>query len=177
MNLLCRITVALCTTWLCSATALAAPRAPICTGTDGSSAQDLAKQVSQYPSYSLLRQRLGAPLSCSVEKVESRRTITVRFPKGGSLTASDDTTLESSSQKVVLPKSAKVSSTKALAVLRATERQAAAPDGCGIDWSKIGRGRNAGTVDAEVEGTSCNCKARLGTNGQLVLRLGFSLAC
>jgi hypothetical protein len=180
MNMAGRIAVMLCAILLSSATALAtpgAPGAPICTGTDAGSAEGLWKQVSTYPAYTLLLQRLGAPVSCSVAVVESRRTVIVQFPKGGSFTVSDDMVLESSSQRIVLPTSAKVSSAKARSVLRATERQAAAPDGCGINWSKLARRQNSGVIDAEVEGTHCNCKARVVTNGQQVLRLGFSLAC
>jgi hypothetical protein len=177
MSLVGRIAVVLCATLLSSATALSAPRGPICTGTDASSAQSLWKQASEYPAYTLLRQRLGGAVSCSVANVESRRTIIVQFPKGGSFTVFDDTALESSSQRAVLPASAKVSSAKALAVLRATERHAAAPEGCGIDWSKLARRRNSGAIDTEVEGTHCNCKARLVTNGQQVLRLNVGLAC
>jgi hypothetical protein len=177
MNLVARFVVVLWATLLSSATAFAAPKAPMCTGIEASSAEVLWKQISPYPAYTLLRRRLGTPVSCSVVAVDSQRTVIVQFPKGGSLTVVDDTALESSSQRVVLPTSAKVSSAKALVVLRATERHAAAPDGCGIDWSKLARRQNSGAIDTEVEGTHCNCKARLVTNGQQVLRLGFGLAC
>ncbi len=147
-----------------------------CTGTaaDGDA---LWQQASGFPPFKLLRQRLGPPSSCSVAQVDSRQSIIVEFPHGGRFTLAYDTVLESSSLQVAMPESAKLNWSKALTVLRATERYAAAPEGCGVAWPLLARRRNTGPTDAQAEGTACNCKARLGAERGRVVRLGFSLSC
>lgn len=163
--------------FLYQAGALAADKAPTCTGADAAVAAALWRQVKEFPTYALLRQRLGVPSSCSVSHVESRQSIVLQFARGGSLTLSSDSTLESSSLRALLPASAKLKRSQALRVLRATERQLAAPEGCGVAWPKLTRQPSLGTTDAEAEGTHCNCKARLGAERQHIVRLDFSLAC
>ncbi len=150
---------------------------PSCTGIGDVTAAQLWQGVTASPAYTLLRRSLGAPTSCKTSRDESRQSIVVSFPRDGSLTLSNDTTLESSSLQAVLPPSARLSRNKAIRVLRAVERHAAAPDGCGVAWSKLTDKIRAPATDAEAEGTHCNCKARLGTDRRHVVRLGFSLAC
>jgi hypothetical protein len=167
----------LCTTLLMPTVALAASDAPLCAGADANASKVLWKRISKYPVYLMLRQRLGTPLSCSVTTAESRQTVVVQFAQDGSFILNSDSVLESASQQAVLPKSAKLTWAKARTVLRNTERQAAAPDGCGVDWSKLARQPTAPAIDAEAEGSDCNCKARLASEGDYVVRLKFSLAC
>ena len=129
------------------------------------------------PFYKELLLQFGKPLSCILEFDDGKIGLTYTFRGRSQLIARTDPRIELSEQRVQIPR---MEMTKAIALLKAAEKDAYRPNGCGITWdhpAEESTGGQAGFREAVYRGTTCNCQARVTSRNNYVVSLVLKSAC
>ena len=92
----------------------------------------IQQQVKAGPFYKQLLLQFGEPLSCNVASDDGTIRLTFAFRRRAQLIVQVDPKLELSDQKISIPR---MEMMKALALLKAAERNIYRPIGCGIRWT------------------------------------------
>ncbi len=132
--------------------------------------------LQQGPFYRELARRFGKPLSCSIEFDGRQANFSYVFA-GGRLTARINPAIEFSEQRLDCPP---METKDALRLLKAAEKDAFTPDGCGIRWNRPKTGSSgeiAGAREMVYRGDTCNCKAQLFYQRNLVVAMILKSAC
>ncbi|HME69418.1 MAG TPA: hypothetical protein VKM54_06065 [Myxococcota bacterium] len=151
--------------------------APGATGAGKPEAQSLPQRLEAGPFYREMVRRFGKPLSCKLASSDGNVSVTYGFRGDAVLTGRTNEPIESSEQKIELPRMAR---TKAIALLKAGEKDSYAPDGCGIDWEQPEEEadtRDPASRDVIYRGDTCNCQARLKYRKGWVVSLILKSAC
>ena len=150
-------------------------------GTVPSSAEpqirSLQERLRAGPFYRELLLEFGKPLSCNVEFEDGSIGLTYEFRNRAQLTARIDLTIEISEQKMQTPR---MKMTKAIALLKAAERDAYRPNGCGIAWDHAADESFSAadnTHETVYRGTACNCQARVTSRKNYAVSLVLKSAC
>ena len=139
--------------------------------------RNLQEHLKAGPFYKELLLQYGKPLSCYLEFDDGKFGLTYAFRGRVQLMARIDRKLEISEQTVKIPR---MEMTKAIALLKAAERDAYRPDGCGITWDhpeEESSGGPAGSREFVYRGSTCNCQARVTSRKSYVVALVLKSAC
>jgi hypothetical protein len=159
-----------------AANAMAEPPKLHCSG-HGDAESMTMEEAEATPLFVMLQGKMGDPMSCAVAKSDGNEMFTVTFAKGATLKFTDNETLESAQEEVMLPAGfATISRDEAVKALKATEKDDE-PKGMGVNWAKLMAPVPAGDADVVAEGKTCNAKAHVHYSGGTVTGFGFSSAC
>jgi hypothetical protein len=139
--------------------------------------RNLQENLKAGPFYRELLLQFGKPLSCNLEFDDGKIGLTYAFHGGVQLMSRIDRKIEISEQRVQIPR---MEMTKAIALLKAAERDAYGPNGCGITWDHPAEesiGGPAGFREAVYRGTTCNCQARVTSRNSYAVSLVLKSAC
>jgi hypothetical protein len=139
--------------------------------------RNLQEHLKAGPFYRELLLQFGKPLSCNLEFDDGMIGLTYAFRGRVQLIARIDRKIELSEQRVQIPR---MELTKAIALLKAAERDAYRPNGCGITWDhpeEESSGGPAGSREAVYRGATCNCQARVTSRNNYAVSLVLKSAC
>ena len=121
------------------------------------------------PFYKALLTQAGKPLSCRADVTGGKTTLTYSFRNHAELRAQVDNAIEANEQRLTT----RMPTAKAITLLKAAEKDAYKPGGCGIAWDKP----QSDGRETVFRGTSCNCQARVTVHGKYAVMLVLKSAC
>lgn len=139
--------------------------------------RNLQESLKAGPFYKELLLQFGKPLSCILEFDDGKIGLIYTFRGRVQLMARIDLRIEISEQRMQIPR---MEMTKAIALLKAAEKDAYRPNGCGITWDRPAEestGGQAGFREAVYRGTTCNCQARVTYRNSYAVSLMLKSAC
>ncbi len=146
-----------------------------CSTSTNINARNLQQQVKAGPFYQSLQREFGQPLTCTLEIKGSAIGLTYTFRNRARLTARIDSQIETSEQRLQTPR---MDQAKAVTLLKAAEKYAYAPNGCGIAWDQPEDSPGAaGSSEAIYRGDTCNCQARVTLKNHFAVLLILKSAC
>ncbi|HUI83689.1 MAG TPA: hypothetical protein VL240_05670 [Candidatus Binatia bacterium] len=137
----------------------------------------LQKRIEKGVFYRELIGRLGPPQSCNERLEGDTLALTWAFRGNARLEARIDTSLEFSEQRMQL---SRLTGERALALLKAAEKDLYGDDGCGIRWKKPVSEKDAShpaSWERIYRGTTCNCQARVTYRQKSIVALLMRSAC
>jgi|SRR5450432_1326061 len=138
--------------------------------------RNLQEHLKAGPFYRELLLQFGKPLSCTLEFDDAKIGLTYAFRGRVELMTRIDRKIEISEQRVQIPR---MEMTKAIALLKAAERDAYRPDGCGITWGhpEAEPAGPDGFREVVYRGATCNCQARVTSRKHYAVSLVLKSAC
>jgi len=123
--------------------------------------------------YVLMTSKLGGWTSCTKKKLsKTDDQAVITFAGGATLTVSEYPSSDAAEQQAALPAGTAIMRADVIKALQ----QDQPPDGCGVDWSKLGAGGPNATGDFKVSGTTCTLDVHVKMLNGSVVGFGFSVA-
>ena len=134
------------------------------------------KSVESGPLYVEMVRQLGKPGNCKTGIEEENIELSCAYGDQTRLEAHANSKIEFSEQRLQL---SGLSKNKALALLKASEKDAFGADGCGVRWNHpvVEAGKKAASREVVYRGSICNCQGRMIYEGVRIVALVWRSTC